>query len=125
MIILLSEKAKNSKVVYLTTKGRRTGKPHTVEIWFAYENGVVYLSHEGDYTDWMKNLVKNNGVSLKVANEQFIGEARILTDANEKNQAKKALYFKYYGPASDAVLEDWFELSTLLEVRPNSEETES
>ncbi|MFQ5998834.1 MAG: nitroreductase family deazaflavin-dependent oxidoreductase [Candidatus Bathyarchaeia archaeon] len=122
---MLSEQAKNSKVVYLTTKGRRTGKPHTVEIWFAHENGVFYLSHEGDYTDWMKNLVKNNDVTLKVANEQLVGKARILTDASEKDQAKKALYFKYYGPASDAVLEDWFELSILLEVRPKSEETES
>ncbi|MFQ5999049.1 MAG: nitroreductase family deazaflavin-dependent oxidoreductase [Candidatus Bathyarchaeia archaeon] len=122
---MLSEKAKNSKVLYLTTKGRRTGKPHTVEIWFAYENGVLYLSHEGNHTDWMRNLVKNNEVTLKIANEQLIGKARILTDATQKNQAKKALYFKYYGPASDAVLEDWFELSVLLEVRPNGEETGS
>ena len=28
---------------YLTTKGRRSGSPHTIEIWFALHGDVVYL----------------------------------------------------------------------------------
>jgi hypothetical protein len=28
---------------YLTTVGRRSGKAHTIEIWFALENGKLYL----------------------------------------------------------------------------------
>ena len=28
---------------YLTTVGRRSGKRHTIEIWFARENGALYL----------------------------------------------------------------------------------
>lgn len=28
---------------YVTTKGRRSGSPHTVEIWFALLGDIVYL----------------------------------------------------------------------------------
>jgi hypothetical protein len=27
---------------YLTTTGRVTGRPHTIEIWFALEGGTLY-----------------------------------------------------------------------------------
>ena len=32
---------------YLTTTGRRTGQPHTIEIWFAVDRGVVYMMAGG------------------------------------------------------------------------------
>ena len=32
---------------YLTTTGRRTGRPHTIEIWFAVDRGVVYMMAGG------------------------------------------------------------------------------
>src|SRR5712664_3220488 len=47
------------KFIYISTTGRITGKTHTVELWFAWSNGKVYLSHEGEQTDWMKNIQKN------------------------------------------------------------------
>ncbi|MGZ6980465.1 MAG: nitroreductase/quinone reductase family protein, partial [Acidimicrobiia bacterium] len=43
---------------YLTTTGRRTGQPHTIEIWFAVDRGVVYLMAGGrERSDWVRNLV--------------------------------------------------------------------
>ena len=50
------------KFIYLSTTGRITGKTHTVELWFAWRKGKVYLSHEGEQTDWMKNIQKNPDV---------------------------------------------------------------
>src|SRR6186713_3406091 len=32
---------------YLTTTGRRTGQPHRIEIWFAAEQGSIYLLSGG------------------------------------------------------------------------------
>ncbi|MEO3777495.1 hypothetical protein ABGB16_11740 [Micromonospora sp. B11E3] len=29
---------------YLTTTGRRSGRPHTIEIWYAEHQGVRYLA---------------------------------------------------------------------------------
>ena len=104
------------KLIYLTTIGRKTGKEHTVEIWFAYDDWRIYLSHEGDYTDWMKNITKNENVKFRIGPIRFTGKARIITEISEMKKAKNALYLKYYGPASEAKIEDWFELSTLLEI---------
>jgi deazaflavin-dependent oxidoreductase (nitroreductase family) len=43
--------------LYLTTVGRRTGRPHRIEIWFAVHSGRLYLLSGGrDRSDWVRNL---------------------------------------------------------------------
>ena len=112
------ENVASKKLVRLTTRGRRSGKPHTVEIWFAVRNGNVYLSHEGGETDWMKNIKKNSQVCFEVAGKSFKGNASYLQDeAEEAWVGKVALYEKYYGKAEKVVIEDWFSLSRLLVVK--------
>lgn len=113
----LSGKAKNEKFVYLTTKGRKTGKDHAVELWFASSDGKVYLSHEGARTDWIKNLIQNENVKMKIGSETFTGKARVAASGSAGREAgMKALYSKYYGPASKETLDDWFELSTVVQI---------
>ena len=34
----------DEKYIYLTTKGRKTGNPHTIELWFAIADERIYLS---------------------------------------------------------------------------------
>jgi deazaflavin-dependent oxidoreductase (nitroreductase family) len=111
---------KNEKFIYLTTRGRKTGKSHVVELWFAVANDKIYLSHEGEHTDWMKNIEKDGNVKLKIADENFDGSASLSPAGSEGREAgKKALYEKYYGPVSQQALDDWFELSTLVEISPS------
>ena len=103
------------RLIHLMTTGRRTGRPHTVEVWFAVRDGKVYLSHEGEETDWMKNIRKNSQVSFKIGGEHFAGRARYLEEGTDEAwTGKVALYEKYYGEASRDVIEDWFSLSRLL-----------
>jgi deazaflavin-dependent oxidoreductase (nitroreductase family) len=110
-------KTKSEKFVYLTTKGRKTGKDHVVELWFASSGGKIYLSHEGKHTDWIKNLIQGGNVKMKIGSNSFDGHARIADEGSSGREAgMKALYGKYYGPASREVLNDWFELSTVVEV---------
>ena len=46
------ERLANYDFAYLTTTGRRTGKERTVEIWFALQDGRIYmLSGGGDRAD--------------------------------------------------------------------------
>ena len=114
------EKVKSEKFIYLTTTGRKTGKPHTVELWFATSGNRVYLSHEGKETDWMKNIRKNSSVNIRIGKVQLTGTASETNEGSESREAgKKALYEKYYGPATKAVLDDWFELSKVLEILPS------
>ena len=113
------EKLKKEKFAYLTTKGRKSGKNHEVELWFALANDKIYLSHEGEYTDWMKNLIKESNVGMKIGSENFEGEARLTPMGSPGREAgKQALYEKYYGPATKETLDDWFELSQVIEISP-------
>ncbi len=42
---------------YLTTAGRVSGRPHTIEIWFALQGRTLFLlSGGGDRSDWVRNL---------------------------------------------------------------------
>jgi len=106
----------NTKLGYLTTRGRRTGKSHTVEIWFARSDNLVYLSHEGAYPDWMKNIQKDGTVNLKIDGVKFDGKARIVSEGDSFERGKHALYLKYYGEADSAVVDDWFSKSTIVEM---------
>jgi len=110
------EAVKNEKFIFLTTTGRRTGKPHTVELWFAFAGGKIYLSHEGEYTDWMKNITKNDRVGVRIDSLNFDAAARIVKEGNSRELGEKALYEKYYGPATKEKIDDWFELSTVVEM---------
>jgi deazaflavin-dependent oxidoreductase (nitroreductase family) len=104
-----------ARFIHLTSTGRKTGKPHTVELWFAVSDGKVYLSHEGQETDWMRNMKKNAQVIFEIGGKNFGGKARYLDDLeNEAWTAKVALYEKYYGKGSKEVIDDWFSLSKLL-----------
>jgi hypothetical protein len=52
---------------YLTTVGRRTGKEHTIEIWFAIRGPTVYmLAGDGQRSDWVRNLARTPEVSLRI-----------------------------------------------------------
>ena len=111
------EEISSRKLTHLTTVGRRTGKPHTVELWFAVRDNKIYLSHEGEPTDWMKNITRNNRVSFEIDGKNFIGKARYLKNGtDEAEKAKVALYEKYYGKAAKEIIDDWFSLSRLVVV---------
>jgi len=105
----------NEKLIHVTTLGRNTIKPHMVELWFAVSRGRVYLSHEGEETDWMKNIKKNGDVTFEIGGRNFTGTAHLLENNSEEVwEGKVALYEKYYGKASNETIEDWFSLSKLL-----------
>ena len=82
---------------YLTTTGRRTGEPHRIEIWFAVEDGQVYLLSGGrERSDWVRNLQANPGVTVQLGTETFAGVARILEpETAEDRRARELLVGKY------------------------------
>ena len=104
------------KHIYLTTRGRKTGNPHTVELMFAVAGNKIYLSHEGKHTDWMKNILKDNRVEFKIGKTQFKGNAQTITDGDAFELGKHALYLKYYGNADEDTINDWFSESTIVEI---------
>jgi deazaflavin-dependent oxidoreductase (nitroreductase family) len=81
---------------YLTTPGRVTGRPHTIEIWFALDGEILYMLSGGrDGSDWVKNLQRTPEVTVRIANERFEGHARVVEDAKEDELARRLLIEKY------------------------------
>jgi deazaflavin-dependent oxidoreductase (nitroreductase family) len=81
---------------YLTTRGRVTGRPHTIEIWFSVDDRTLYMLSGGrEGSDWVKNLRLTPQVTLRIANEHFEGRARIVENADEDELARKLLIDKY------------------------------
>jgi deazaflavin-dependent oxidoreductase (nitroreductase family) len=115
-----ASKVADEKYIYLTTRGRKTGNPHTVELWFAMAGKKIYLSHEGAYTDWMKNILKDSRVEFRMGEIQFKGNARIAESGEVFESGKRALYLKYYGKADKDTIDDWFSESTIIEIEESS-----
>ncbi len=81
---------------YLTTTGRVTGRPHTIEIWFALEGRTAYLlSGGGRRSDWVRNLIHKPEVTLRLGDETFPGRARIVSDPSEDERARGLVHDKY------------------------------
>jgi deazaflavin-dependent oxidoreductase (nitroreductase family) len=83
-------------VIDLTTVGRVTGHPHTIEIWFAQRNDTIYLlSGGGDRSDWVRNLIHTPTVTIRAGSAGYAGTARIVADPDEERLARDAVYTKY------------------------------
>ncbi|MFQ6011404.1 MAG: nitroreductase/quinone reductase family protein, partial [Nitrososphaerales archaeon] len=54
--------------LHVTTIGRRTGKPHRVQIAFIYrEKRFIMASERGWKADWLQNIAVDPIVALEVA----------------------------------------------------------
>ncbi len=51
---------------YLTTTGRVTGRPHTIEIWFALDGGTLYMLAGGREFDPKALLVNEAQIGRHV-----------------------------------------------------------
>jgi deazaflavin-dependent oxidoreductase (nitroreductase family) len=81
---------------YLTTIGRVSGNPHEIEIWFGLNGRTLYLLSEGkDRSDWVRNLIKNPAVKVRIAKKEFSAAARIVHDGQEDMMARTMLATKY------------------------------
>lgn len=93
---------------YLTTTGRRTGRPHTIEIWFgASDAGIFMLSGGGRRADWVRNLQADPSVNVRVGNRTYSGTARLVRDADEDALARRLLAAKYQGWREGKPLSRW------------------
>ena len=77
---------------YLSTKGRRSGSPHTIEIWFALHGEAVYLlAGGGDGSDWVKNVRSDPTVGLRLGDRDLICKARLAGDPEGDARARRLL----------------------------------
>ena len=81
---------------YLTTTGRRTGRPHEIEIWFGVIESTLYLiSGNGPGADWFQNLLADPVVSVRIGHETRSGRASAVADPAERHRVGDVMGAKY------------------------------
>ncbi len=76
----------------LTTKGRKTGREHSVWLRAVMYNDKIYFSRHRPDGDWFQNASVNTDVKINFDNKQLVGKASVIT--NEK-LARKISEMKY------------------------------
>jgi hypothetical protein len=85
----------------LTTRGRRTGLQHDVELWFAFDDYKLYfLAHES--SNWWKNIIRTPRVEVEVSEILFEGNGRLV---QEKLDHILELFRRKYG---ENQVERWY-----------------
>lgn len=105
-----------TEVCYLTTRGRRTGSPHRIEIWFVAQAGGAYLLSDSDRADWYRNLVAAPSVTLEIAGEtRTTTAAPVDRDDPTNASVRAAMAAKYQAGYADD-LDRWSRTAWLVRI---------
>jgi deazaflavin-dependent oxidoreductase (nitroreductase family) len=101
----------DAQFCYLTTTGRVSGRPHTVEIWFARRRATLYLlSGGGDRADWVRNLRRRPDVVVRIGRRlarRLPGRARVLDPGSAEDELARDLLVEKYQPSYGGDLTGW------------------
>ena len=104
---------------YVTTTGRRSGRPHTIEIWFGLAGNSMYLLAEGqERADWVRNIRAEPEVSVKVRDVTFPARARVVEDQDEQQRARRMLAAEYQDWIEDTPMSDWAQTALVIALDP-------
>ena len=107
---------REASVIDLVTRGRKTGLPRTVELWFTYERGAVeLLAHAGRLqpgTHWYRNLTVDPQVEVHVSGHSWPGRAAILSES-----AVPAIVDRFRAKYGEATVRQWYDDTRRLPVR--------
>ena len=104
--MLLAQLSKE-EYCYLTTKGRVSGRPHEIEIWFEIYDSTLYILSGSHTSDWVKNLLKDPAVTVRIAKHTFSGVARVVREQEEERRARYLLAEKYQEWEEGKTLSQW------------------
>jgi len=93
--------------LYLTTRGRKSGRPREIEIWFTHRDRRFYLIAEYPTSNWVQNLRANPTAQVRVAGQTFSANARVVTAEAEPelHRTIAELSSKKYGWGEGTVVE--------------------
>lgn len=95
---------------YLTTRGRATGKPHEIEIWFALDPDrptLFLLSGGGETADWVRNLRAEPAVTVRLRDTTYDATARVVDDGTDEDRLARRLVYEKFQPRYQGDLDGW------------------
>jgi deazaflavin-dependent oxidoreductase (nitroreductase family) len=104
-------------VCHLQTVGRVSGRPRTIEIWFATDGERVYMLAGGrNGAHWVRNLVADPRVRVRIGGQTLAGVARVIEGEERETLARRLLAEKYQGWAEGRPLSSWASGSLPVEI---------
>lgn len=88
-----------AQTLVLTHRGRKSGKPYDVTIWFVVDGAAIVLPGGNLKTNWPRNLRANPDATIKIRSETFHGIAAEITDAAGRARAAAMAQRKYWWAA--------------------------
>jgi hypothetical protein len=76
----------------LSTRGRKTGKRHSVMLRAVKYNKKIYFSRHRPDGDWFKNAITNPEVIIEYNNSTYIGKANLVTDEKLEQKISQLKY---------------------------------
>lgn len=101
--------AREQPYVWLTTIGRRSGEPRTVELWFVLEGCTVHvLAGGGEDAQWVRNTNVESAVQLRLGQRTYSGRVRRPDPGSfEEAGARRRMATKYQGWREGRPLSRW------------------
>jgi deazaflavin-dependent oxidoreductase (nitroreductase family) len=95
------------KYLYLTTRGRKSGLPREIEIWFTSRGESYYVIAEHPTSHWVQNLRTDARVQVRVGGKSFAASARVVSEENEPelHRSVQQLFREKYGWGEGLVFE--------------------
>ena len=105
---------------YVTTRGRITGRPHEIEIWYVAHDGALYLmAGGGESADWVKNMRAESTVRLRLAESEFDASAEVAPAGVDESTIRRAMAAKYQGWEEGAELSEWARTALVVKLSPS------
>jgi len=84
------------KTVRLVTRGRRSGQPRAVTIWFVVVDGGIGLGTLNDERNWVRNARHSGAVELGFSAGSLRGRFADVTDPEHHQRIRTAMARKYW-----------------------------
>ena len=76
----------------LSTKGRKTGRRHSVMLRAVKYNNKIYFSRHKPDGDWFKNVMINPEVIIEYNNSTYTGNANLVKDEKLERKISQLKY---------------------------------
>lgn len=116
---LLAEHAGDG-VCHLQTIGRTSGRPRTIEIWFAVRDGRIYFLAGGrDRAHWVRNLRADPRARVRLGGHTIRGRVSVIESGAADSLPRRLLAAKYQRWREGERLSPWAARSLPVEFVPD------
>jgi deazaflavin-dependent oxidoreductase (nitroreductase family) len=95
----LKNQLARTREITITVTGRKSGRAVSIPVWFAFENGKLYLVPvTGSDTQWYKNVLKNPSIRIEAGGTEAEVKVAPVTDHKQVSSIVEKFRTKY-GPS--------------------------